>query len=164
MWKALTLGEGLAKHFSRIITVNPGSVPGRYALESWNRKDATAQRLQLPKITQLTQSWIWKQVLICFQKKKNYLLHWGVKSCTMRWLCVHSRSVMSSSFQPHGLQPNRLSCPWNFPGKNTGVGCYFLLQGIFPTQGSNPRFLHSQADSLPLKPPGKPQRTHLNAL
>ena len=32
---------------------------------------------------------------------------------------------------------HRLLCPWNFPGKNTGVGCYFLLQGIFQTQGSN---------------------------
>ena len=32
--------------------------------------------------------------------------------------------------------------PWNFPGKSTGVGCHFLLQGIFPTQGSNPGLLH----------------------
>ena len=39
---------------------------------------------------------------------------------------------------PHGLQPARLLCPWDFPGKNTGVGCHFLLQGIFPIQGSNP--------------------------
>ena len=37
---------------------------------------------------------------------------------------------------PHGLQPTRLLCPWNFPGKNTGLGCRFLLQGIFATQGS----------------------------
>ena len=29
---------------------------------------------------------------------------------------------------PHGLQPTRLLCPWDFPGKNTGVGCHFLLQ------------------------------------
>ena len=36
-----------------------------------------------------------------------------------------------------GLQPTRLFCPWNFPGKNTGVGCHFLLQGIFLTQGLN---------------------------
>ena len=53
----------------------------------------------------------------------------------------------------------RLLCPWNFPGKNTGVGCHALLQGIFPTQGSNPhlfRRLHWQACSLPLVPPGKP--------
>ena len=45
------------------------------------------------------------------------------------------------------------------PGKNTGVGCHFLLQGIFPTQESNPRllcFLYWQAGSLPLVPPGKP--------
>ena len=44
---------------------------------------------------------------------------------------------------------------WDFPGKNTGVGCYFLLQGIFQTQGSNPRLLHWQADSFTTKPPGK---------
>ena len=41
-------------------------------------------------------------------------------------------------------------------GKNIGVCCHFLLQGIFPTQGSNPRLQHWQADSLPLVPPGKP--------
>ena len=32
--------------------------------------------------------------------------------------------------------------PWGFPGKSTGVGCHFLLQGIFPTQGLNPGLLH----------------------
>ena len=37
----------------------------------------------------------------------------------------------------HGLWPIRLLCPWDSPGTNTGVGCLFLLQGIFPTQGSN---------------------------
>ena len=50
----------------------------------------------------------------------------------------------------HGLYPARLLCPWNSRGRNTGVGCHFLLQGIFPTQGSNPGFLPWQADSLPL--------------
>ena len=48
-----------------------------------------------------------------------------------------SRWVVSNSLQPHGLQPAKFLCPWNSPGKNTGVGCHFLLQGIFPTQGSN---------------------------
>ena len=42
------------------------------------------------------------------------------------------------------LQPTRLLCPWNSPGKNTGVGCHFLLQGIFLTQESNPGLLHSR--------------------
>ena len=36
----------------------------------------------------------------------------------------------------------RLLCPWDFPGRNTGVGCHFLIQWIFPTQGSNPGLLH----------------------
>ena len=44
----------------------------------------------------------------------------------------------------------RLLYPWDFTDKNTGVGCRFLLQGIFMTQGSNPCLLHCQADSLPL--------------
>ena len=43
---------------------------------------------------------------------------------------------------PHILEPARLLCPWNSPGKNTGVGCHFLLQGIFPTQESNLGLLH----------------------
>ena len=56
-------------------------------------------------------------------------------------------SVLSNSLQPQGLA--RLCFPWNFPGKNTGVGCHFLLQGIFLTQELNPCFLQWQADSLP---------------
>ena len=49
---------------------------------------------------------------------------------------------MSESLQPYGLQPARLLCPWDFPGKNTGVSCHFLLQGIFLTQGLNLGLLH----------------------
>ena len=66
-----------------------------------------------------------------------------------------SRSVMSDSSQPHGLEPIRLLCPWNFPGKSTGVVCHVLLQGIFLTQGSNPGLLHCR-QMLPCEPPGKP--------
>ena len=43
---------------------------------------------------------------------------------------------------PHGLQPARLLCPWDFPGKNSGVGCHFLLHGIFLTKESNLDLLH----------------------
>ena len=73
-------------------------------------------------------------------------------------MCVCS--VMSNSLLPYGLQPTKLLCPWNFLGKNTEVGCHFLLQGTFLTQGLNSRlmhFLHWQAYSLPLEPPGKPE-------
>ena len=44
-------------------------------------------------------------------------------------------SVVSNSLPPQGLQSTRLLYPWNFPGKNTGVSCHFLLQGVFPIQG-----------------------------
>ena len=53
-----------------------------------------------------------------------------------------SGSVVSDSLQPHGPEPARLLCPWDFPGKNTGVGCHSLLQGIFLIQGSNLGLLH----------------------
>ena len=77
---------------------------------------------------------------------------------------VNNQHVLSHfsvfySFQPCGLQPTRLLCPWDSSGKNTGVGCHALLQGNFPSQGSNSGLLHllqQQADSLPFGPPGKP--------
>ena len=53
-----------------------------------------------------------------------------------------SCSVMSDSSRPHELQPTRLLCPWNSPGKKTGVGSHSLLQGIFLTQGMNQGLLH----------------------
>ena len=107
---------------------------------------------------------------------------------------TESHSVVSDSWQPHGLYS-----PWNSPGQNTGVGSLSLLQGIFPTQGSNPglppckRILYQlshkgsprilewvvypfsnrssgprspalQMDSLPAKPQGKPKNTGVGRL
>ena len=57
------------------------------------------------------------------------------------------------TLRPHRLPPPRLLRSWNFPCKNTGASCHFLLQGIFPTQGPNQcllRLLHWQAGSLAL--------------
>ena len=76
---------------------------------------------------------------------------------------VHGHSLASDSLWPHGLQPTRLLCPWNSPGKNTGVSSHSLLQGIFPTQGSNLwllHLLHCQADSLPLFQKNKNKDTY----
>ena len=56
---------------------------------------------------------------------------------------------------PHGLWPTRLLCPWDSPGKNTGVGYHFLLQGNLPHPGIKPSSPAMQADSLPSEPPGK---------
>ena len=69
------------------------------------------------------------------------------------WVCVCVCMCVLRGVQlpwPHGLWPTRLLCPWDSPGKNTGVGCHFLLQGIFQTKGLNPHLwclLHCQADS-----------------
>ena len=56
-------------------------------------------------------------------------------------ICLYVHFVVSKSLQSRGLWPARLLCQWNFPGNNTGVGCHFFLQGIFPTQVSNPGLL-----------------------
>ena len=58
------------------------------------------------------------------------------------------------------LQPARLLCPWDCPGKNIGVGCHFFLQGFFPTRGLNPRLPHLQEDSLPLSHQRSPYPGH----
>ena len=55
---------------------------------------------------------------------------------------VLSHAVVSDSVRPRVLQPTRLFCPLDSPGKNTGVQCHALLQGIFLTQGSNPGLPH----------------------
>ena len=63
-------------------------------------------------------------------------------------------------FATRGLQPSRLLCPCNCPGKNTGVGFHALLLGLVPILGSIPHLLHLlhwQMGSLPLVPPEKPQ-------
>ena len=53
--------------------------------------------------------------------------------CVCVWVCVCVCSVASDSLWSHGLNPARLLCSWNFPGKNTGASCHFLLQGLFLT-------------------------------
>ena len=70
---------------------------------------------------------------------------------------------MSDSFQPHRLWPTKLLCPWNSPGKNTGKGNHSLLQGIFPTQGSNPGLLHCRQLLYYLDlQPGEPQEVAIS--
>ena len=54
------------------------------------------------------------------------------------------------------LEPIRLLRPCDFPGKSAGVDCHFLLQGIFPTQESNPGLPHCKQTLLLSEPPGKP--------
>ena len=70
---------------------------------------------------------------------------------------LRASSVLSESLRPCGLRPSRLLCPWDSPGKNTGVGRQALLQGIFPSQASNPglsRLSHWQRGSILLSHSG----------
>ena len=68
--------------------------------------------------------------------------------------------LLLHSLWPHGLRPARLLCSWDSLGKNTGVVwsgyCYFLLQGIFPTQGSNLGLLHCRQILYQLSYEGSP--------
>ena len=91
----------------------------------------------------------------------QFYVHWlcarsvGVYRNTVQGHYCVSSSVIPNSLPSHGLSPVRLLCPWDSPGKNTGAGCHFLFQGIFPTQDSNAdlRCRHS----FPTKSPGKPK-------
>ena len=70
-------------------------------------------------------------------------------------LCLVTQSCPTLC-DPMDLKPTRLLCPWNSPGKNTGVGCHALLQEIFPIQGSNPGLLHYRRILYRLSHQGSP--------
>ena len=96
---------------------------------------------------QRQKGWIWLQAVlsnssIAASQTKNLKISSGHRKQYKQVKLVINRSVLSDSLWPHGLQPTRLLRPWNFPGKSTGGGCHFLLQGIFPTQESNPGLPH----------------------
>ena len=109
---------------------------------------------------EFTVSWTHKQTGRCTR-------HYSLSDCKRAQVmqCEHAKLFQSCptlcdamDCRPPG------SCPWDSPGKNTGVGCLALLPGIFPTQGPNLHLLcllHWQVGSLLLPPPGKPQVTQM---
>ena len=102
---------------------------------------------------------MWYIILTDLQMLNHPCIH-GINP-TQSWCCCCCCSVAHSgpTLRPYGLQASRLLCPWNFPGKNMGAGCHFLLQGIFPSQELNLSLLHLlhwQVDSLPLSHLGSP--------
>ena len=158
----------------------PGESQGRWCLMGcrlWGHteSDTTGATQQQQQSRQVTVSgtlypfvYEEKYKVLLFLKKEGGLQNFNkviIYSC-LNFFCNHlepievillllfSCSVMSNSLRLHGLQPTRLLFPWVFPGKNPGVGCHFLLQGIFSTQGLNPHLLRWQAYSLPVSPQG----------
>ena len=73
----------------------------------------------------------------------------------VKCICCISGQLIGLVSQSNCL-PTRVLCPWNSPDQNTGVGCHFLLWGIFLTQGSNPDPLLCRYILLESQPPGKP--------
>ena len=95
----------------------------------------------------------------------GHFSHWGpylpfwlhVLPCPMLCCCLVAK-LYPILLWPHGLQSARLICPWDFPGKNTGVGSHLLLQGILPTQGLNESLFPMSAwGFFTTEPPGKPR-------
>ena len=87
------------------------------------------------------------------------MLHIKLIQCYINYIfssVQFSRSVMSDSFQPQGIQLTRLLFSWNSLGKNIGVGSHSLLQGIFSIQGSNPGHLHCRQILYHLNHQGPP--------
>ena len=69
--------------------------------------------------------------------------------------CCQVTSVVSDSVQPHGLQPTRLLRPWDSPGKNTGVGCHFLLQCMkVESESEVTQSCLTLSDPMDCSPPG----------
>ena len=99
-------------------------------------------------------------------KNTRLLCPWGFPGKNTRVSChfllqnsnmkSESCSVLSDSMRPHGL-----CSPWNPSGQNTGVGSLFILQGIFPTQGSNPGILHCRQPLHHLSQKGSPYMCHM---
>ena len=106
------------------------------------------------------------QTKILVSNNQYCLLHIILDVCVCA--CTHMRVCMCAcahaQFCPTICNPmdcSMLLGPWDSPGKNTGVGGHFLLQGIFPTQGWNPcllSLLHCQMGSLPLSHVGSSHR------
>ena len=120
----------------------------------WLRIHLTVQGTQWTQVQSLVRE-LRSHMLWCCHNWKCTVYIYILCVCVCVCACTFSHVQL---FVTPWTVAHQTPCPWDFPGKNTGVSCHFLLQGIFPTQGSNPRLLHLlhwQADSLPLAPPGK---------
>ena len=127
-------------------------------VEKWISKDVSVQPRSLvlkkgkeEKTSTNSRSFLIAQ--ICFPKIKSTLVHqrWNPNNNSgmyKLWDVLLSSVAQSCLTGIPWAVTHQAPCPWDSPGKNTGVGCHFLLQGIFLTQVSIPSFHHWQADSL----------------
>ena len=118
---------------NRVAVVNKGSIVGIEL--DWGCLLFTELFLGMKGLSSsswtLLPSWVQELSLLAVQ------LYYNCK-CEVKVLVAQSCLTLWS----HGLQPTKILSPWNSPGKNTGVGCYSFLQGIFLIQGLNSGLLH----------------------
>ena len=100
--------------------------------------------------------WGYYQPIVTLRRKEL------ARACTVRDACVHAHTHSCLTLcDPMDCSPPGSSVHGISQARILGVGCHFLLQGIFLLQGLNPgllRLLHWQVDFLPLEPPGEPVR------
>ena len=105
---------------------------GKGKKQEWIARESELQAQQQPQLIFSQGNLELKNVLQHFP----YLVQKGLAIMVVQLLC------RVQLLRPHGLQTARFLCPWDSSGKSTGVGCHFLLQGIFPIQESNLGLLH----------------------
>ena len=118
--------------------------------------------LSLSKLPGLVMDWeAWRAVVQRVSKSQTWLSVWtelcrdlefSMFPSYVKWSESESRSVVSDSLWPHGLQS-----PWNSPGEYTEVRSLSLFQGTFPTQGLNPGLLHCRSFLYHLSHKGSPR-------
>ena len=138
----LSMGFSRQDYLSGLPCLPPGNLPNPGIEPEFLTSPVLADRFFTISVTWETST---SQQVIPVPQLLDHVLRCG---------CLVAKSC-PTLFQPRVLQPARLLCPWDFLGRDTGVGCHFLLQGICPTQGSNPCLLHWQVDSLPLSHQGR---------
>jgi len=131
-----SLEEKMATHYS----IFAWKIP-------WTEEPGGLYSIELPRVGYY---WATEQVL-----KYHWMPHLTILLYNIFYESV-SCSVVLNSLQLHELQPARVLCPWNSPGKNIGVSRHSLLQGIFPTQGLNPGLLNYRQILLLSETPGRP--------
>ena len=137
LWKLEVPGQGAGRQIWFLVRTPPAllMLPSHRALVAWR------------------QSQVWSLPLVRTRSHHESLI---LMTCSKPCCCCLIAKSCSPLLQPHGLQPARLLCPWDFPGENTRVGYHFLLQGIFPTQRLNLYLLYWEVGSFPLSCLGNP--------
>ena len=103
-------------------------------------------------------TWKWQALLLCFSFQIGASVTSPVSDMLSEGSVAHS--VVADSLQRHGLQPTRLLCPWDSPGKKTGVGCHFSPPENLPSPGIEPASLVPPVESsrfFTTSLPGKPR-------